>query len=171
MSLYRLPHGQYAYSGHVINLPQDVATFANSLPRLPSELDVIIVGKEGAADSHRDFHVRRPVVLCALQWLLANNKYYRSIHINHEALAMLPEDGDLSGLHSVTLNSTEEDMELPSAHDEDEDTYSTHLSSSFVPSTAQRMTEQETIRRSVQDRQTHQHPVAPPAFQQFYTHQ
>ena len=34
MSLYKLPHGQYAYSGHVINLPQDVASFANSLPRL-----------------------------------------------------------------------------------------------------------------------------------------
>ena len=31
MSLYRLPHGQYAYSGHVINLPQDVTSFANSL--------------------------------------------------------------------------------------------------------------------------------------------
>jgi len=30
MSLYRLPHRQYAYSGHVINLPQDVASFANS---------------------------------------------------------------------------------------------------------------------------------------------
>ena len=50
MSLYRLPHGQYAYSGHVINLPQDVASFANSLPRLPSELDVIVVRKEGAAN-------------------------------------------------------------------------------------------------------------------------
>ena len=42
MSLYRLPHGQYAYSGHVIKLPQDVASFANSLPRLPSELDIIV---------------------------------------------------------------------------------------------------------------------------------
>ena len=52
MSLYQLPHGQYAYSGHVINLPQDVASFANSLPCLPTELDVIIVRKEGTADSH-----------------------------------------------------------------------------------------------------------------------
>ena len=51
MSLYRLPHGQYAYSGHVINLPQDVASFANSLPRLPSELDVIVVRKEEAANT------------------------------------------------------------------------------------------------------------------------
>ena len=29
--LYHLPHGQHVYSGHVINLPQDVASFANSL--------------------------------------------------------------------------------------------------------------------------------------------
>ena len=93
MSLYRLPHGQYAYSGHVINLPQDVASFVNSLPRLPSELDVIVVRKEGASDSHRDFRVRKSVVLVALQWLLANNKYYRSVHINPDALALLPEDG------------------------------------------------------------------------------
>ena len=35
MSLYRLPHGQYAYSGHVINLPQDVASFASCRPGRP----------------------------------------------------------------------------------------------------------------------------------------
>ena len=28
---YRLPHGQYGYSGHVINLPQYVGSFGNSL--------------------------------------------------------------------------------------------------------------------------------------------
>ena len=42
MSLYRLPQGQYGYTGHVVNLPQDVASFAQSLPRLPSDLDVIV---------------------------------------------------------------------------------------------------------------------------------
>ena len=35
--------GQYGDSGHVINLPQDVASFSNTLPQLSSELDVIIV--------------------------------------------------------------------------------------------------------------------------------
>ena len=106
MSLYKLPHGQYAYSGHVINLPQYVAAFANSLPRLPSELDVIIVRKEGATNSHRDFHVRRAAVLHALQWLVANSKYYHNIHINLEAVVTMPEDGEL---HTVSLDSTEED--------------------------------------------------------------
>ena len=55
MSVYRLPQGQFGYSGHVINLPQDVTSFAQSLPRLPSELDVIVVRKEGANQTHRDF--------------------------------------------------------------------------------------------------------------------
>ena len=80
-----LPHiaEQYAYSGHVINLPQYIT---NSLP---SELGVIIV-------RNSDFHVRRYVVLCALKWLLAN-KY--SIRINPEALALLPDLSGPSVLH------------------------------------------------------------------------
>ena len=160
MSLYRLPHGQYAYSGHVINLPQDVASFVNSLPRLPGELDVIVVRKEGASDSHRDFRVRKSVVLVALQWLIINNKYYHSGHINHDTLALLPEDGNLTALRSVTLNSTAEEQAMPSV--QDVDPYNTHLPGSFVPSAAQRLTEQETIRQSVQERQSDQQPVATP---------
>ena len=161
MCLYQLPHGQYAYSGHVVNLPQDVASFANSLPRLPSELDVIIVRKQGAADSHRDFRVRRAVVLRALQWLLANNKYYRNVCINRDALDLLPEDGNLSGLQSVTLDSTNEVTGSLDTQDEDNDPYSAHLSGSFVPNATQRRTEQETVRQSVHQRQSRQ-PVAPP---------
>ena len=95
MSIYRLPLGQYWYSGHVINLPQDVASFAASLPRLPSELDVIVVRKEGANQSHRDFRVRRSVVHRALEWLVTHNIYYcaNQIHISQDALALLPQDG------------------------------------------------------------------------------
>ena len=134
MSLYRLPH---AYSGHVINLPQDVASFANSLPRLPSEFDVIVVRNEGAINTHSDFRVRRGVVRLALQWLLANNRYYLNVRINLDALALLPEDGNLTGLHSVTLDSTIDDPEpLPV---QDKDPYNAYFSGSFVPSTTQGM--------------------------------
>ena len=65
----------------MINLPQDVASFASSLPRLPSEVDVIVVRKEGAHQSHRDFRVRRGVVHIALQWLVVNNKHYSANHV------------------------------------------------------------------------------------------
>ena len=73
MSIYRLPHGQYGYSGHVLNLPQDITSFVNNLPRNPTNLDIIVVRKEGATDSHKDFRVRCSVVLAALQWLVGNN--------------------------------------------------------------------------------------------------
>ena len=59
MSVYRLSHTQYDYNGLVINLPQAVASFVSNLPWLPSELDVIIVRKEGSSQSYHDFCVRR----------------------------------------------------------------------------------------------------------------
>ena len=114
--------------------------------------------KEGTSDSHRDFRVRKSVVLVALQWLIINNKYYHSVHINHDALALLPEDGNLTALRS--LNSTAEEQAMPSV--QDVDPYNTHLPGSFVPSAARRLTEQETIRQSVQERQSDQQPVATP---------
>ena len=106
MSIYRLPYGQYGYSGHIVNLPQDVVSFSNSLPRLPSELDVLVVRKENE-QTHRDFRVRRAVVQQALEWLLHNNTYYQAnqVQLNQDALAQLPEDGDMcsprSSFHST----------------------------------------------------------------------
>jgi len=96
MSIYRLPLGQYGYTGHIINLPQDVVTFAHSLPRLPSEVDVLIARKD-YQQSHKDFRVRRSVVQDALTYLIKNNKYYQAnaIRLNQEALQQLPEDGNL----------------------------------------------------------------------------
>ncbi len=103
LSVYRLPHGQYGYSGHIINLPQDMTTFVTSLPRHSNELDVLLVRKEGSSASHRDFRVRRSVVLRALQWLKTNNIYYKDVKIDMDKLRQLPEDGDLTGLSTVMM--------------------------------------------------------------------
>ena len=132
VSVYRLPHGHYGYSGHVINLPQDVASFTTSLPHLPSQLDVIVVRRDGAAGSHHDFRVRRSVVLHALQWLLANT-YYCHVHINQATLSILPTDGELTDLVSVTIESSSTEEEQ---HNTDgEDPYNGHLSRTFIPNT------------------------------------
>lgn len=126
MSLY----GQYAHSGHVINLPKYVESFDyHDYPVSWISSSSEIPSLHSCRESCR-----------ALQWLVANNKYYSSIRINADALAMLPIDGDLSGLHSVTIDCANEDTSLVSALDEDP--YTTHLSGSFVPSTTQRMTGQ-----------------------------
>ena len=103
MSIYRLPYGQHGYRGHILNVPQDVTSFINNLPRSPSTLDVIIVRKEGAVESHKDFRVRRSVMLRALQWPVVNNNYYHDVTINHNALALLPTDEDLTDLLTTTV--------------------------------------------------------------------
>ena len=157
MSIYRLPLGQYGYSGHVINLPQDIASFATSLPRLPSELDVVVVRKEGANQSHRDFRVRRSVVHRALEWQVTHNIYYRAnqIHISQDALAQLPQDGNLSTVATVTQS---EDEVTPAQGDK---SYDGHLSQSFVSMAIRSMTEQEAARQSVQQRESGQSSSTP----------
>ena len=160
MSIYRLPQGQYGYSGHVINLPQDVISFTNNLPRLPSQLDVLVVRKEGANQTHRDFQVRRSVVLQALQWLIAHNKYYcaNNVHINQHALAQLPQDGTLPNISSIKLQEREPVEQQPSLSNDDP-ACSDHLAQSFVPIAARSLTEQESIRQAVQDRPSYQPPT------------
>lgn len=152
MCIYRLPLGQYGYIGHVINLPQDVVTFARSLPRQPTDLDVLVVRKDNE-QSHRDFRVRRSVVQDALTYLIDNNQYYRAntVHLNQEALQNLPEDGNLVNIRSLDLPSGEETADLS---EPSEDQYESHLSTSFVPNATQRRTEQETVQQSLQDLQT-----------------
>ena len=93
MLVYRLPHGQYGYSGHVINLPQDVPLFVNSLPCQLTSLDIIVVRKE-SSNIHYVLRIRKSKALNALQWLLAYNKYFQNITID-DIIFNLPEDDHL----------------------------------------------------------------------------
>ena len=109
MSIYKLPRGQLGYRGHVISFPQNITTIAHTLPRTPSDLQILLLRKEGRNKSHHDFKVRKCVVLKALQWLIKNNKYYKNIKISHETLNQLPEDGDLTNSFSQIQIGDDED--------------------------------------------------------------
>lgn len=148
ISIYRLPHGQYGYNGHVINLPQHVSGFVNSLPRHSSELDIILVKNPDISQSHRDFRVRRPIILQALQFLMANNIYFRSITINSDNLLLLPDDDTISNAHMSTVecNSPFDSSEQCDAEYDPE-----HLTTTFVPGNYQSMTEEENIRRLLEE--------------------
>ena len=152
MSVYRLPHGQLSYSGHVINLPQDVASFVSSLPRDPSQLDVVVVRKEGSAGPHKDFKVRRSRVLHALQWLIDNNPYFSSISLDHDVLAQLPENGELPGLSTVTVSDDGDSNDSTTQQGEASD--SDQLSSSFVPLVHRKTTEREAVEQVVSEQPT-----------------
>ena len=63
-----------------------ISSFANSLPRLLSDLDVIVVRKEGTAQSHHNSRVRRSWVLSLLHWLQANNIALSNVLWQHSEL-------------------------------------------------------------------------------------
>ena len=147
MSIYRLPHGQYGYSGHVINLPQDVPSFVMQLPRLPSNLDIVIVRKEGS-HSHHDFCVRRSKVLTALQWLITNNIYFSDITINYENLLTLPENDHLTNIPTISVSSDPTDADLPTGPIQDQ--CDPDVCRTFVPIIPETNTEQQNISNSLQ---------------------
>ena len=98
------------------------------------------------------------VVQRALQWLKRNNKYYRNIDIDVSVLSQLPDDGDLTDKCGVGIEDTaekQEEEELPS-----EDTDPADVAT-FIPVVARKMTEKETIRKSVHHRQPTEDQIVP----------
>ena len=93
MCVYRKKGGQRGYKNHVLNFPQDIQCFLDSLPSYVSDLPFLVVRRMGQDNSHRDFKVRRTRVYDALVWLRDNNSFYQDIHINMDAVSSLPEDG------------------------------------------------------------------------------
>ena len=112
MRVVHLKGGQLGYGGHVVNVAQDITTFAATLPRLAADVPIIILRREGQEPGqHKDLHVRRVRVQRALIWLIANNPYYRDIVLDDTALSQLPVHGQLRGLRStVSGGALERDL-------------------------------------------------------------
>ena len=92
MRVHIRPGGQRGYSGHCINLPQNVEELASALPRVPKELPLIILKVKGKEDTFRDVTVRREKVYKALLWLIDNNPQFQDVQINMISLNSLPEN-------------------------------------------------------------------------------
>ena len=58
MRVYIKPGGQGGYSGHCINLPQDIKELASSLPRYPKDIALIVVKVKGRNNTFKDVKVR-----------------------------------------------------------------------------------------------------------------
>ena len=101
MSVYRKHGGQRGYRGHVLNLPQDIQSFLNSLPSRASDLPVLVLRRHGVENTHRDFIVRQHRVLQAVLWLTTNNPYFKDLEIDREAINCLPENSIPNGLRFV----------------------------------------------------------------------
>jgi hypothetical protein len=153
MRVYIKPGGQRGYSGHCINLPQNVKELATSLPRYPKELSVIIVKAKGKNDTFKDVTVRKQKVHEALLWLIQNNPYYSDLQVNEDALNLLPENGVPPDLMTVETddNIISDDNCSPDVGPPDNPTEnivyndSTEMSS-FLPVGEQQQQEIEAVR-------------------------
>ena len=105
MRVYIKPGGQRGYSGHCINLPQNVTELATSLPRYPKDLAVIIVKVKGRDNTFKDVTVQKQKVHDALVWVINNNPHYAGLTINANALTLLPDNGVPPDLMTVETDN------------------------------------------------------------------
>lgn len=106
MHIYLKQGGQRGYSGHCVNLPQNVGELAKSLPRYPKDLYVIVVKIKGKENSFKTLNVRRQVVADALFWPLKHNPHYSDVNLNQDALNSLPNNSVPDDLLSVETQDT-----------------------------------------------------------------
>ena len=101
INVHMLKHGGVASSGHCVTFPQEINEPAQIFPRLPQEVNIIKVRKQGKNETSKDFRVRRSVSENTLVYLNFFNPAYKDITISSERLGLLPKDGELDDIHTV----------------------------------------------------------------------
>ena len=102
MRVYVKPDGQRVYVGHCINLPQNVSELADSLPRFPSDIPIIVVTMKGKDNAMKD--ILGDKVEQALYWLLKHNPQHRCVTINSDALESLPTNDIPSNISTIAFS-------------------------------------------------------------------
>ena len=151
MTVYHKHGGQLGYSGHVLNLAQNIQQFINKLPVRVNSLPFLTITRQGAANTHSNFRVRREKVLNALLWLQYNSKFYKDIEIDLDSVQDLPVDGIPDALLNLELpegNNVSMTDEGPSSENTDDNVYN-NPSSSYIPYVQQMQTEEDAIRSTV----------------------
>ena len=89
---------QLCYKDHIVNLPQDISDVAQRLPRLPQDLDLLIIRRQDDnLTRHVDYLCRRHVVHNALLYKIANDPNYADLQQpDNDALLSLPVHGSVA---------------------------------------------------------------------------
>ena len=113
MRVYIKPGGHRGYSGHCINLPQNITEIASALSRYPKDISVIVVKVIGKNNTFKDVNVRRHKVDSAFLWLIQNNPHYNDVKVDNSALCSLPENGVPFDISTVDADSDILSDEIP----------------------------------------------------------
>ncbi|KID81448.1 ATP-dependent DNA helicase PIF1 [Metarhizium guizhouense ARSEF 977] len=105
MVVYRYRGHQYHYSGHCVSFMQNIAKTVNTLPNLPSELDIVVLRPSNQVMENdqryqrqfrSSFRVRKGRIVAWLQYLKVNHPDYQRVTISLNRLDTLPVDDDVS---------------------------------------------------------------------------
>ena len=75
--------------------------FSKDFPRIPKEIEVLKVKKQGQNDTSKDFVVRKYKVQNALNFLKTNNPAFSDIIIDIDRINALPVEGELSDIETI----------------------------------------------------------------------
>lgn len=150
MNVYAKPGGQRGFSGHCINLQQQVSELAQSLPRYPKHVSLLLVTMNGKDNAFKDVIVRRSKVQEARIWLIQNNPHYTNVTLNLDSLQPLPENGVPDDLQTLETNETEFhniETNANTSDDSDEDQLINNetKTSSFLPHNENEKLEKDAI--------------------------
>jgi hypothetical protein len=101
INVHLLNHGGIGSSGYCVTFPQEVNEPAKIVPRLPKEIEVLKVKKQGQNDTSQYFVVRRFKVQNALNFHKNNNPAFADIIININRIHYLPIEGELSDIETI----------------------------------------------------------------------
>ena len=97
--MFRNKAGGRGFSGHSISFYQDIAGFAQTLPKsLPrpiEDLQIVLIKSSKNKDEVKEFKANGSKIRAALEWLIANCEDYKEIKINEENLAQYPSDSNI----------------------------------------------------------------------------
>lgn len=153
--------------GHCINFAKDISKIAETLPRLPEDMPIVIIEK--AANNPNltspDLKVRSEYVLKWLQWLKnyhlnLSNSYrqadrvraiqgYAKLNIDYDRIRELPEDGPMPGLKIIV----DPDLTIPEprrdAENDDADIDGNAISNTVFPNISNRQPLEKIARRQI----------------------
>ena len=110
---------QYRYTGHVCCFGQNTPKTWRQLPRLPAELDILIVRPATVAGTEylsqrfsKRYTVRRSAIEHWLYFLKVNHPDYRDVEICSNRLTSLPENGSILD-QLPSINESDSDSSDP----------------------------------------------------------
>ena len=156
--------GQYKARGNVITFSQDVTNLCTTLPRLPEDLDILVVRKPLSTDpgtvAFKDFRVRKGKVYRLLRFLKEHNRFYKDVEIRPPDSVDLPVDASVID-RLPAVEPREDCSEQETSHSPRDDPiddsllpdYSelAHEQNSFVPSVGPLPSEQDAITTGMND--------------------